>query len=150
VPSQRRSPKQRLPAVEGWFTIDAEEPHLLGTRCASCDTFFFPPETEFCRNPHCQGTQLDEVRLSRRGRVWSSTVNHYPPPPPAKSPEPFEPYGVAAVELAEEGMVVLGQVAGGTAEPLPVGSEVELVVDTLFEDDDNEYLVWKWRPVEAG
>ena len=31
-----------------------------------------------------------------------------------------------------------------------MGTEVELVVDTLFEDDDNEYLVWKWRPVEAG
>ena len=141
--------KPRVPAIEGWFTVD-DEPHLLGTRCDTCGTFFFPPETTFCRNPHCDGTNLEEVRLSRRGKVWSSTVNHYPPPPPAISPDPFEPYGVAAVELAEERMVVLGQVAGNATEPLAVGAEVELVVEGLFEDDDNEYLVWKWRPVEAG
>ena len=148
--SNDRSPKQRTPAVERWFTTDGAEPHLLGTRCTDCGTYSFPPERSFCRNPHCDGTELEDVELSRRGRVWSSTVNHYPPPPPAVSSEPFEPYGVAAVELAEEAMVVLGQVSGSTNQPLPVGSEVELVVDTLFEDDENQYLVWKWRPVETG
>ena len=131
--------------------MDDREPHLLGTRCASCGTFFFPPETTFCRNPHCDGTDLEEVQLSRRGRVWSSTVNHYQPPPPAVTRDPFEPYGVAAVELAKERMVILGRVTGSSgSKPLQVGAEVELVVDTLFEDDDHEYLVWKWRPVEAG
>ena len=138
--------KPRVPAIDGWFTLDDLHPHLLGTRCASCDSFFFPPETTFCRNPSCHGTNLVEVPLSRRGRVWSSTVNHYPPPPPAVSREPFEPYGVAAVELAEERMVVLGRVAGNPG-PLPVGAEVELVLDTLYEDEESEYIVWKWRPV---
>ena len=140
--------KQRVPAIEGWFTIDEQQPHLLGTRCGTCGTYTFPPERSFCRNPHCSGTDLDEVELSRRGRVWSSTVNHYAPPPPAISPDPFVPYGVAAVELDEERMVVLGRVDGDT--PIPVGTEVELVVDTLYEDEDSEYLVWKWRTVEAG
>jgi hypothetical protein len=28
-----------------------------------------------------------------------------------------------------------------------VGDPVELVLDTLYEDDDHEYLVYKWRPV---
>jgi hypothetical protein len=23
---------------------------------------------------------------------------------------------------------------------------MELVVDTLFEDDDSEYVIWKWKP----
>ena len=150
MPSQQPAAKQRVPAIDGWFTTDEREPHLLGTRCSTCSTSFFPPETNFCRNPHCDGTALEEVRLSRRGRVWSSTVNHYPPPPPAVSPEPFEPYGVAAVELSEERIVILGQVAGGGTEPLPVGAEVELVLEPLLEDDDHEYLVWKWRPVESG
>ena len=27
--------------------------------------------------------------------------------------------------------------------------EMELVLDTLFEDDENEYVVWKWRPAAA-
>ena len=27
---------------------------------------------------------------------------------------------------------------------------MELVLDTLYEDDDNEYVVWKWRPAAGG
>jgi len=47
-------------------------------------------------------------------------------------------------------MVVLGQLATGTdVADLRVGDEVELVLDTLHEDDDHEYLVWKWKPVSA-
>ena len=26
--------KKRVPAVEGWFSMDEKEPHLLGNRCA--------------------------------------------------------------------------------------------------------------------
>jgi uncharacterized OB-fold protein len=138
-------PKARVPAVDGWFTTD-DEPALLGTRCEACGTFFFPREDSFCRNPACDGTDLREVRLSRRGKVWASTVNRYAPPAPYVASDPFEPFAVAAVELPEERMVVLGQVAG-TSDMLPVGTEVELVVDTLFEDDEQEVLVWKWRAV---
>ena len=137
--------KQRVPAIEGWFTID-DEPALLGTRCERCGTVFFPREDAFCRNPECDGDDLREVRLSRRGTVWSSTVNRFRPPAPYVSPDPFEPYAIAAVELADERIVVLGQVAGEAAT-LGIGTEVELVVDTLSEDDDHEYLMWKWRAV---
>ena len=38
------------PAVEGWFTT-GDEPSLVGTRCTSCGTVFFPAATGFCRNP---------------------------------------------------------------------------------------------------
>ena len=31
-------------------------------------------------------------------------------------------------------------------DDLHVGGEVELVVETLFEDDDNEYRIWTWKP----
>ena len=140
--------KTRAPAVEGWFTMDASAPALLGTRCTECGTYFFPRETRFCRNPACDGTELEEVPLSRRGKVWSFTDNRYQPPPPYMSPDPFEPYAIAAVELAEERMVVLGQLAGGASiDDLRVGQEVELVLETLYEDDENAYVVWKWQPV---
>ena len=133
--------------VEDWFTI-GDEPHLIGTRCTACGTSFFPPETFFCRNPRCDGTELPTVPLSRRGRVWSYTVNHYPPPPPALSPEPFEPYGVVAVSLDEERMVVLGQVARD-ADPaaIAIGDEMELMVEPILPGGDE--LVWKWKPVRA-
>ena len=103
-----------------------------------------------CRNPGCAGTELEEVPLSRRGKLWSFTNNCYAPPPPYVAPDPFESYAIAAVELDREQMVVLGQVVPGVGvEELRVGMEMELVLDTLSEDEDHEYVVWKWRPAAA-
>ena len=80
--------KERVPAVEGWFTI-GDDPALLGSRCTVCGTYFFPREASFCRNPACRGREFEEVELSRRGRVWSFTDNRYQPPAPYVSPDPF-------------------------------------------------------------
>lgn len=141
--------KQQVLAIEGWFATDPE-PHLLGSRCRSCASYFFPKETMYCRNPGCASSDFEEVPLSRTGSVWSFTENHYKPPAPYISPEPFVPYTVAAVELADEKMVVLGQIAADVeASELRVGMQVELVVEKLYEDDDSEYLIWKWRPLAA-
>ncbi len=143
--------KNRVAAIEGWFTLDADAPRLLGTRCRDCGTYYFPRENAFCRNPGCGGTDLDEVPLSNRGRVWSFTNNCYAPPAPYVATDPFEPYAIAAVELEEEKMVVLGQVADGVGvDQLEAGMEMELALGTLFEDDENEYLVWKWQPTKGA
>jgi len=140
--------KARVPAVEGWFSLDSERPHLLGTQCTSCQSYFFPRETLYCRNPDCDGREFEEVPLSRTGKIWSYTNNCYAPPAPYVSSDPFVPYAIAAVELAEEKMVVLGQIAAGTdASELKVGMDVELVLEKLFEDESSEYIVWKWKPV---
>jgi uncharacterized OB-fold protein len=138
--------KTRVPAADGWFTMDAEAPTLLGRRGTETGSYFFPPTLAFSRNPAAPAEELEEVALSSRGRVWSWTTNHYKPPEPYVSPDPFVPYTVVAVELLEEQMVVLGPLAPGTdATALAVGQEVELALTTLYEDDDNEYVVWAWR-----
>lgn len=143
--------KTRRPAVEGWFELDNDRPHLIGSRCTTCATPFFPRRSLACPDPACDGTEFEDTPLSRTGTVWSFTDNRYQPPPPYVSPEPFEPYVIAAVELDEEKIVVLGQVVPGvTTADLRVGMPVELVVDTLFSDDDAEHVVWKWRPVTEG
>ena len=54
------------------------------------------------------------------------------------------PYAVAAVELEAEKMVVLGQVDGANVDQLEAGMQMELVLGTLYEDADAEYVVWKW------
>ena len=131
------------PAVDGWFTT-GDAPALLGSRCGSCGTYAFPKETFSCRNPACSSTDLNEVELSRTGTVWSFAVNHYPPPPPGLAPDPYEPVTVAAVQLADEQLVVLGQVAGGGT--VSVGQDVELIVEPIIPDADE--LVWKWRPLQ--
>jgi uncharacterized OB-fold protein len=143
--------KTRVPAVEGWFTTDPDAPALLGSRCDRCGTYTFPRETLFCRNPACESTGFTEVPLSRRGTVWSYTDARYTPPAPYRAADPYVPFCIAAVELADEKMVVMGQmVADVTVDDLAVGDPVELVVDVLYEDDDHEYLVWKWRPLTGG
>lgn len=138
--------KPRVPVVEGLFAEDGGEPALLGGRCPRCGAFFFPKQWSFCRNPHCDGGPLDDAPLSTRGRLWSWTDNRYPPPAPYPARDPFEPYGVAAVELEPERMIVLGQFVRGTdVATLRLGQEMELVVEPLFEDDDTVHTVWKWR-----
>jgi uncharacterized OB-fold protein len=135
------------PAVEGWFTT-GDDPALLGSRCESCGTFAFPAEASFCRNPDCDGQEFETVELSRRGTIWSYTDARYQPPPPYVAADPYVPFCLAAVELAAEKLVVMGQlVAGVSVEDLTVGDEVELVVDTLYSEDEDDVLVWKWQPV---
>ena len=138
------------PAVEGWFT-GGGDPALLGSRCATCATVFFPREEAFCRNPACDGDTFDEVELSRTGRVWSYTDARYQPPPPyIPASDPYEPFALAAVELEAEGLVVLGQVAAGYGvDDLTVGAPVELVVETLYTDDGVDRTIWRWKPGSA-
>jgi len=141
----------RRPAIEGWFRTDDGGTRLLGTRCSSCGTPYFPRNELACRNPGCtgpkDGSELQEYAFSNRGTVWSYADARYQPPPPYVSPEPFVPYAIAAVELTEERIVVLGQATVGV-EDLEVGMPVELTEDTLYEDDEATYTVWKWRPVQ--
>jgi uncharacterized OB-fold protein len=142
--------KQRVPAVAGLFTMDEADPRLIGGR-SSNGSYFFPKDLGGT-DPHSDGRAPDEVELSNRGRIWSYTNSAYPPPPPfVVTTEPFVPIVIAAVVLPAEQMVVLGQVVPGyTVDDLHVGMEVQLVLDTLYEDDDNEYLVWKWKPTVGG
>ncbi|MFD8378702.1 Zn-ribbon domain-containing OB-fold protein [Streptomyces sp. NPDC059679] len=143
-------PRTRTPVVPGWFTTEGEEFRLLGTRCRACGSVFFPREDSFCRSPGCASTELDEVPLSRRGRVWSYTDGRYRPPAPYVSDPDAEwrPYTLIAVELAAERMVVLGQGAPGvTLADLAVGMEVEAVPGVLNEDAEHIWTTWNWRPV---
>ena len=141
---------QATPAIEGWFTT-GEAPALIGSRCTSCGCTFFPITSGFCRNPACDGEEFAEVELSRRGTVWSYTDAQYQPPPPfIPATDPFEPFALAAVELPE-GIVVLGQVAAGYGvADLKVGTEMEVVVETLYTDDDGEHTIWRWKPLTEG
>jgi uncharacterized OB-fold protein len=138
-----------VPVIEGWFTV-GEAPALLGSRCTGCGTVSFPPIAGLCRNPACGSTEAEEVALSQRGTVWSYTDARYQPPPPyVPAADPYEPFALAAVQLPE-GLVVLGQVAEGYGvADLHVGAEVELVVETLYADDQGERTIWRWKPVTS-
>lgn len=137
-----------MAAVEGLFTLDADEPRLIGGRARSRGSYFFPKALAGS-DPACLGDEIEEVLLSRTGRLWSYTTGEYAPPAPFVIPgDEFQPYVVAAVRLPEEDLVVLGQVvAGVSVDQLSVGMEMELTLDVLYSDDEHDYLVWKWAPV---
>jgi uncharacterized OB-fold protein len=141
--------KTKVPAVEGWFTM-SDEPALLASRGVETGSYFFPKNLAFSRNPSAPSEALTEVELSRRGKVWSWSTNHYQPPAPYVAPDPFVPYTVLAVELEHEQMIVLGPlVPDADPSTLQAGTEVELTLGTLYEDDDHEYVIWQWKPVHA-
>lgn len=134
------------PVLPGWFTL-GDKPHLIGTRCTSCGTYYFPKQKNFCKNPDCEGEEFTEVELSRTGKLWSFTNASYKPPEPYIADEPFEPYAIAAVELEAEKMVVLGQVVKGVGvAQLKAGMPMELALEPVASADGGQVLTWKWKP----
>lgn len=143
--------KTQVPVLEGWFAEIDGAPHLIGTQCQFCGTYYFPKQTVFCRNPACEGETFVEVPLSRRGRLWSYTNAMYQPPEPFVAEDPHVPYTILAVELEREQMIVLGQgVPELQCADLQLGMEMELVLDRLFETDEQQTITWKWAPTGSG
>jgi uncharacterized OB-fold protein len=140
----------RKPAVDGWFTLDEHAPRLIGTRGVDSGSYFFPPTLAVSANPDAPFETREPVELSRSGKLWSYTTNHYKPPEPAVQDVP---YTICAVELELEQMVVLGPLATG-ADPaaLQVGMTMELVLGPLYVDDEangaerTEYVMYQWAP----
>lgn len=137
--------KTEQPIIDGWFVDDADGPHLIGTQCTECSTYYFPKQTLSCRNPACNSDSFREVPLSNHGKLWSFTTASYPPPPPYVSGDDFEPFILAAVELEHEKMVVLGQMVAGTdLSELEAGQPVELRLEELYEEGGVSKITWKW------
>ena len=130
----------------GLFTWPSDKPSLIGTHCKSCGDYFFP-KTFTCRNPKCKEKEIEEVLLSRRGKLSSYSVMRYPPPPPFVVPEKYEPIPVAEVEIPE-GVRIIGPMEGCNLDDLRIGMEVEMVIGTLYTNENGEDLIgWKFKPV---
>lgn len=133
---------ERVPAVEGLFTEGEGGARLLGSRCASCGTPYFP-RTDRCRRPGCAGSAIEDAAFGPSGTLWSYSIQNYPPPPPARYDEPYTPYAVGVVDL-EEGLRVVGRMTDTAG--LRVGAPVELLVAPLcHEDDGGELVTWMFR-----
>jgi uncharacterized OB-fold protein len=137
---------KRVPAAEGLFSETAKGPRLLGSKCVSCETPYFP-RSAACHNPDCGKTQMEEAQFGPRGTLWSCAIQNYPPPPPALYEEPYAPYALGAVDLPE-GLRVMGRIDTDDPENVALGAEVELVVERLRRDEDgNDVVTWMFRPL---
>lgn len=121
-----------------------EQARLIGTRCRSCGVVTFG-RSQNCE--HCTSSQVEEIALSTRGKIWSYTVLRYASPPPYQPPEPYVPIPAAWVELPE-GVRVISPIRDCQPDQLQVGLEVELVVAKGWEDEaGNEVMSYAFRPI---
>lgn len=138
-----------LPIQAGLFRGPTESPQLVASRCRACGALTFPKQ-DAC--PRCTQRDADEVLLSRRGVLWSWTIQRFPPPvPPYAGPaerESFVPFGVGYVELPE-GIRVEARLTENDPEKLEIGMQMELTLEKFSEDaDGNAIVTFAFRPVE--
>jgi uncharacterized OB-fold protein len=140
----------QVPIREGLFTWPSERPQLIASRCKACGELTFPRQ-DSC--PNCTGRNSEEVLLSRRGKLWTWTVQHFPPPAPpyigVADRESFVPFGVGYVELPE-GIRVEGRLTENDPGKLEVGMDMELVIEKFVDDEEgNQRMTFAFQPVPA-
>ncbi len=138
---------RRRPLQEGLYTWPSARPQLIASKCKACGELTFPKQ-DSC--PSCTERGAEEVLLSRRGKLWTWTVQRFPPPPPYSGPadrERFVPFGVGYVELPE-GIRVEARLAENDPERLAIGMDMELVLEKFAEDEEgHELMTFAFQPV---
>lgn len=134
-----------IPVRPGLFTTSAssdDKPRLIAGKCPSCQEVSFP-KRNVC--PNCQHEGLEELLLSRNGKIFSYSIVMQQPRPYYKGPVP---YALGFVELPD-GVRVETLFTDCDNDTLQVGMAVELVVDQLYQDDNgNQLITYKFRPVK--
>jgi uncharacterized OB-fold protein len=88
---------------------------------------------------------MNEIRLNRKGKVYSHTTVMLAPPQWYKGPVPFD---LGYVELPE-GVRIWTRLLGSEPGSFQIGQEVELDIDVMQEDDEgNEILGYSFVPVK--
>ncbi len=137
---------EQSPVTEGLFAQTADGPRLLGSRCRSCGTPYFP-KAALCHHPECNESKIDDSHFGPRGKLWSWAIQNYPPPAPARFEEPYVPYAVGVVDL-DDGLRVVGRMSVDDPESLRADAEVELTIEPICRDEQGRQVVtWKFRPL---
>ena len=98
--------------------------NLVGRRCRSCDTMYFPP-IPLC--PKCRRkSDLVDFQLSGLGKIYSYTIVHDPP----SGFKDLAPYVLGLVRL-DEGPLVLSQIVDVDHSQVKIGMSVQVVFRRL-------------------
>ena len=137
--------KRQIPCCQGLWSAPSrsdEKPQLIGSQCPNCGEVVFPVNP-VCVN--CQSQKMNEVRLNRKGKVFSYATVMLAPPQWYKGPIPFD---LGYVELPE-GVRIWTRLLGAEAGKFKIGQEVELDRDVMQEDGEgNEILGYCFVPVK--
>lgn len=130
---------EKVPVKEGLFTWPSSDPQLIAARCSQCGHHTFPYQ-QMC--PECCDPTMEEAYLNKKGKLFSFTGMHNPPP----DFKATVPYTVGILEFPE-GIKIIGLTTEKTTERLKVGMEMEVVIETIYREDDKEYVTYKFKPV---
>ena len=137
--------KKMMPIAPELFTLPEgsdKEPHLIGSRCKACGELYFPTQITCSR---CFSENLEIVYFSSKGKVRSSTVI-YVRPPLYEGPMP---YAIGQVTLAEGVIVPVVFTDLNLEKPLPIDTEVEMVLKNYGTDNDgHEIITYMFRPIK--
>ena len=134
-----RPPTKPVPEPDiltGPFWEGTKSGELRVQRCKSCDTKFFYPRE---RCPECLSNNLEWVKITGRGRVYTYTVVRQPGNPAFNDDVPY----VFAIIQLDEGPRMNGNVKN--IDPMQV--QVDMPVEVFFEQR-GEVMIPQWQPVK--
>lgn len=135
------------PALEDLVALGGDGVNLIGARCSSCKTYFFPCYHEQHR-PGCDRKEVVRVFLDRQGVLRSYTVQHYQAPPPFRTEASIAPYVIGLVEFNQE-IQIAGIVTGCAVDELSTGMAMKTSLFELYKGEDGKAVV-TWAFEAAG
>ena len=138
--------KKTLPIVAYLHLPESpdEQAYLLGNKCKSCGAVYVGSRMACSR---CTSPELEEIRFSNVGEIWTFGVVHQ------SMPNVATPFVAAIVDLPE-GASVRATVTGlDPSQPGPswFGTKVEMYVEKAYTDKQgNDIITYKYRPGEGG
>ena len=141
------APKGKVPELPDLFDWTQDGVRLQSAKCNSCGTYFFPASHHQHR-PGCSREGVENVFLSKRGKLATYTVQYYMCPPPFKTTGDITPYGIGMVEFPE-GISVTGIITETDLNTLKIGLNMETTTYTLYKDEaGNDVVTWAFKVVK--
>jgi uncharacterized protein len=109
---------------------------LVGNKCTKCGRIAFPKAT-FC--VHCLNETMEEFELSSKGTLYSYTITRVPVD---KFPVP---HAIGIIMLPERVRLTTPLVIG--AGNFKIGTEMEMVITTLWTEADKNVIGYKFKAV---
>jgi uncharacterized OB-fold protein len=132
-----------IPIAEKLYTEGAEGVRLLAGRDKETGKLVFPLPGG------AEGLRYEVVKLSPRGRLWSYTVQRFPPKPPFKGeqdPAKFKPYAVGYVEIPGE-IIVETRIETESFNGLRVGLPMELTLSAFGKTPEgDDIMTYAFKP----
>jgi len=134
--------KQVFYPDEGYWTVEKDGLHLIGSHCKKCQQNYFPPR-EICPQCFAQGEEgeMEKIKLSSRGKLYTYSIVQV-------APKRFlPPYGLGYVDFPQ-GVRVLGQLTTMDPAKLKLDMEVQAELGRIAIDEQgNEVFSYKFKPL---